>query len=61
MTQKPKYERCKKCKELVSDAANCGNCAALGEHGYMGRRTILDGPRPSVTLDMQERTRERDQ
>lgn len=50
---KSKYVRCKKCKELVSDAENCANCAERDPLKWPARST-LGGKRGSPTLDIQE-------
>ncbi len=47
-----KYQRCKKCKELVNDVENCANC----EHRDTDRsfRRPLGGIRKSPNLDQTE-------
>ena len=51
---KAKYQRCKVCKELVTDAANCANCAAKDPLKYGPRRDVGKGKRGSPKLDIQE-------
>lgn len=51
-THKPKYRRCKKCKELVTDPDNCANCENRDE--FRSFRTPANGKRGSPTLDIQE-------
>lgn len=53
------YVRCKKCKELVTDADDCANCAARAQNPYAFARTYsVSGKRGSPTLDIQERNLE---
>ena len=49
---KPKYQRCKKCKELVLDADDCANCRERDPN--RGHRLPLTGKRKAPTLDHQE-------
>lgn len=48
-----KYQRCKVCKELVSDADDCANCAAANPLS-LSRRSVGHGQRGRPTLDVQE-------
>ncbi|MBB18639.1 MAG: hypothetical protein CMP20_04095 [Rickettsiales bacterium] len=53
--RKSKYQRCKRCKELVLDAVNCANCVAKSREDYVAKRDHkVDGARPYTTLDLQE-------
>lgn len=57
--RKSKYSRCPVCKELVSDVANCGNCAAhaddpQGLRKPRGNNTIRQGRKGASQLDMIE-------
>lgn len=51
--KRTKYQRCKKCKELVTDADNCANCANRDPMSWQGRQ-FTDGKRGAPTLDIQE-------
>jgi|GEM_PF-3578694 len=50
----PEYTRCRKCKELVTDAENCANCANRDPLSYGPRSQFLTGKRGCPTLDIQE-------
>ena len=60
MTRKHKYQRCQECKELVIDAENCANCAAMNPLSLTKRIDVGMGKRPSITLDFQEGNSEED-
>jgi len=50
--RKTKYNRCKKCKELVIDPDNCANCANRDPNA--SHRWPSEGKRGTSTLDIQE-------
>jgi hypothetical protein len=55
---KPKYHRCKKCRELVIDPINCANCANKNPLSASGMIQVTTGKRGRPTLDVQEGNRE---
>jgi len=54
---KPKYHRCKKCRELVIDPINCANCANKNPLSASGMIQVTTGKRGRPTIDVQEGNR----
>lgn len=52
--RKSKYQRCRKCRELVLDAANCANCAAHNPLSATWRRDHGRDRAVRLTLDQIE-------
>jgi|31_taG_2_1085359.scaffolds.fasta_scaffold00241_19 hypothetical protein len=48
------YQRCKKCRELVTDAANCANCANRNPLSLTGKVDTSRDRAPRLTLDIIE-------
>ena len=52
---KPQYERCTKCRELVTDALNCANCANRSLDPLQRKSDTYFGTKKGLTtLDIQE-------
>lgn len=51
---KTKYQRCKKCKELVMDASDCANCKAKEDPLRSDMGWPNEGRQGGRTLDQQE-------